>query len=48
MAPSFRVSWWLTGQSSMCVMGRGTFFDNLGDKVIYDDFELNFKVLFVK
>jgi polyisoprenoid-binding protein YceI len=26
--------------------GSGSFFDNLGDNLIYDDFELNFKVTF--
>ena len=28
--------------------GSGSFFDNLGDNVIYDDFILNFKVIFTK
>jgi len=28
--------------------GSGKFFDNLGDKMIYDDFELDFKVVILK
>ncbi|MBK3517590.1 YceI family protein [Carboxylicivirga marina] len=28
--------------------GSGKFFDNLGDKMIYDEFELSFKVVLVK
>jgi hypothetical protein len=35
----------LTGRNSMSSIGSKTFFADIGDKVIYDDFTLRFNVV---